>query len=125
MKTYLNNSKLVLTTILLVVFCLVGKSQITNVKVEKNNYSFKIDTYTADLECKLVKMFEETKGVKVVFSGTTVGLLIVESKELAGSYLEESLRVVIKSVNEKTKFELMEEHDLVLSPVTPDLTKRN
>jgi hypothetical protein len=125
MKTYLNNSKLVLTAILVGVFCLVGKSQTINVKAEKNNYSFKIDNYTTDVECKLIKMFEETKGVKVVFSCITAGLLIIESKELAGSYLEESLRVTIKSVNEKTKFELMEEHELVRSTPIGNLTKSN
>lgn len=125
MKTYLNNSKLVLTAILVVVFCLVGKSQITNVKVEKNNFSFKFDNYTTDIECKVVKMFEETKGVKVVLSCVAAGLLIIESQEIAAANLKESLTNAIKGLNDKTKFELIEEHELVRSTSIGDLTKNN
>lgn len=111
MRTILNNRLILI--LILVMICFICKSQVRNEKqVLKNSISFKFANYNEEMDCKVVKMIEEMKGVKVVFSCINAGLLIVESEQLVGSTLKAWLDDQIKTQNEKIKFDLIESYSL-------------
>ena len=111
MKAYVNN-KLILTTILLAISVICNSQNKSKSVVTKNSISFKFETLSNDLDCKVKEILEETKGVKVVFTCIGAGLVIVETPDFSGSALKAWFDYQIKAKKEQIKFDLIETYTI-------------
>lgn len=107
MKAFLNH-RLILSGLFLVL-SLVAHSQISTNLSRKNNISIMFSSKD-DMDCAETELLKDLKDVKVVYSSSESGLMIVESEQLVASTFKDVLFDCIFAKREEIQFYVVEEY---------------
>lgn len=107
MITFLNY-RLILSTLFLLL-SLIAHSQINANLSRKNNISIMFSSKD-DMDCAETELLKDLKDVKVVYSSSESGLMIVESEQLVASSFKDVLFDCVNAKREEIKFYVVEEY---------------
>lgn len=110
----------VIVVALLLVICAAVKAQNKVQANLKNNISLMFSN-KADMDCVVTELLKDIRGVKVIFSCTQAGLMVLESEELAANTLKEKLTAHIVAKKEKIQFDIIESYSAAKTSGTSSL----
>ena len=100
--------RLVLVALFLVL-SLIGNSQINASLSRKNNISIMFSSKD-DMDCAETELLKDLRDIKVLYTSSESGLMILESEELVASTFRNVLFDCIFAKREKIKFYVVEEY---------------